>query len=282
MMSVRSLLTVASVSTLLVGCALDAEEPGAPPRGEGVEPAGSTLLQENALNLNALNLNALNLNALNLNALNLNALSPAAHAAILDPGAAGQLTRHALRYIVSCALDSDESFDFTWTDDAGAQHAESYPGLMGLASGWASGPIGDTEARWVSACLISRTNWYGVSVLISSRGHHGELKKQTDQELAEFTHPEGAFWGNLFAASPVGYACYEPTEQDYVRQQQRDCAAGHLDAQGGVQACGMIQIAGDCADLCKSPQPKWGYRKDCQAVPGSPVKTDQVITVFLD
>jgi len=284
--SIRSALPFLSAACLLLaGCvgeaesALEQSEHAAP---EEVEPAGKPLLHENALSLNALSLNALSLNALSLNALSLNALSPSALSSIQAPGSSGQLARHALRYIVSCSLGKGASFGFSWVDSAGVQHAENYPGLLGLASGWASGPIGEVEERWVSACLMARVNWYGVSVLISSRGHHGELKKATDQELAEFTHPEGAFWGNLFSNTPEAYACYEPAEAAYVRQKQRDCAAGHLGTQGMIQSCGMIQILGACENYCKQPQPKWGYRKDCQAAPGSASKTDQVMTVFLD
>jgi hypothetical protein len=238
-------------------------------------------LNLNALNLNALNLNALNLNALNLNALNLNALGVEALSVLYDPGLSGDLARHAMQYIVSCALDSNDSFSFTWTDGAGVPHDESYPGHLGLAPHWLDGPLAPAEADWVSACLISRANLYGVSVQISSRGKHAALKHPDEAELSAFTRREGAFWGDLFSTSPVAYACHEPAEVSHARQAHRDCAAGHVGALGQVEDCGIIEIAGACDDLCTGIHAQYGYRKRCGTSPGAPDETKRVVTVFL-
>ncbi|WP_438040708.1 hypothetical protein [Sorangium sp. So ce128] len=63
--------------------------------------------------VNALNPNALNPNALSANALNPNALSSAALSAIRDPGAAGDLSRQLLNYVVGCAFLPSQSFSFS-------------------------------------------------------------------------------------------------------------------------------------------------------------------------
>lgn len=273
---------------LLAGCAEPPREAGEEPGGEAVvedevtKEGESLLLQENALAENGVNLNGVNLNGVNLNALQFSALSLEAQAAIQDPGAAGALARHALRYIVSCALGADADFDFSWTDGDGVQHGESYPGLMALAPSWQSAPLSDDEAKWVSACLISRVNRYGTSVMLSSRGDHARLKNAADDENAAFTHREGTFWGNLFSATPTAYACFDPANMDHARQAQRSCAAGHVDAQGAVTPCGVIQIVGSCEDFCQSDHPQRGYYRKCSPTGAAPDRERNVITVFLE
>lgn len=282
------LLAICGGCALLAGCAALPGEAGEGPSGEAiVEDEATTegeslLLQENALAENGVNLNGVNLNGVNLNALEISALSLEARAALQDPGAAGDLARHAMRYIVSCALEADAAFDFSWTDGSGVQHDVSYQGLMGLAPGWQSAPLSDDEAEWVSACLISRVNRYGASVLLSSRGGHAKLKRAEDDENAAFTHREGTFWGNLFSASPTAHACFDPANVDHARQQQRACAAGHVDAQGAVAPCGMIQILGSCEDLCQSAHPQRGYYRKCSPTGAASDREDNVITVFLE
>src|SRR5262245_50780162 len=102
-------------------------------QGEDEELVGSAegaLVNENALNVNALNVNALNVNALNVNALNVNALSADALAALTDPGSNGALVRQLLEYTVGCALDTSQSFGFSWTDTLGFDHPETYWGQL--------------------------------------------------------------------------------------------------------------------------------------------------------
>jgi hypothetical protein len=235
----------------------------------------------NALSLNALSLNALSLNALSLNALSLNGLAPQALASIQDPGPSGALARQAMRYIVSCALDSSGSLSFSWTDSGGILHQEVYLGLLGLAPAWQSGPIQGPEASWVSACLIARTNWYGVPVQISARGSLQALMHADANELSTYAIREGAFWGDLFTASPVAYACYDDDNVDAARQHLRDCAAGHLDADGQVEGCGIIQIVGGCADLCNDPHAHWGYFGSCATADDDGDSSAEVISIFL-
>jgi hypothetical protein len=266
----------------LVGCiAVQEEEEGS------VGVALSALefinaLNPNALNPNALNPNALNPNALNPNALNPNALSPAALSAIQDPGAAGALSRQLLSYVVGCAFTSSQSFSFSWTDGSGTVHNEVYWGIIGLASDWSTKPLGLTEQQWVSACLASRTNWYGVSVTISSRGTPSALDKTGTLELTTYTHMEGAFWGNLFTSSPYLNACYDDANRSYARSLSRECAAGHLDSGGAVQQCGMISIRGSCAAYCQQLNTNGMYYPSCvNNLTGIPESTTRVITVFL-
>ncbi|WP_437914003.1 hypothetical protein WME73_48155 [Sorangium sp. So ce302] len=239
-------------------------------------------LNPNALNPNALNPNALNPNALNPNALNPNALSPAALSAIRDPGAAGDLSRQLLSYVVGCAFPPSQSFSFSWTDGSGTVHNEEYRGIIGLVPDWSTKPLGLMDQQWISACLASRTNWYGVSVTISSRGTPSAIDKTGTLELTTYTHLEGAFWGNLFAPSPYLNACYDEANRDHARSLLRDCAAGHLTSGGAVQQCGMLSIRGSCAAYCQQLNTNGMYYPSCvNNLTGIPESTTRVITVFL-
>ena len=77
----------------------------------------------------------------------------------------------------------------------------------------------DSCQRWVSACVLARTNAYGVHVQISMRapavvppGRDAQYAKiqaalaTSPGEVATFGGREGAFYGNLFATTPVNPA----------------------------------------------------------------------------
>ncbi|KYF85706.1 hypothetical protein BE20_38440 [Sorangium cellulosum] len=266
----------------LVSCVTDQGEEEGP---VGIAPNALEYLNAmnpNALNPNALNPNALNPNALSQNALSPGALSPAALSAIQDPGAAGDLSRQLLSYVVGCALTPAQSFRFSWTDGAGTVRHEVYWGLIGLVPSWIDKPLGQTDQQWISACLASRTNWYGVSVTISSRASHPAIDKTDSPELASYTRMEGAFWGNLFAPTPYLNACYNAANRDHARSLARECAAGHLDASGAAQPCGMISIRGTCDSYCQQLNMRGMYYPSCvNNLTGSPDSTTRVITVFL-
>lgn len=266
-----SFLTLSS----LVGCG-GVDEMGSP--DEEVAQGDLAITTTNALTPNALTPNALTPNA--LSPLDLAAaplaegsLQPSAAAAITEPGASGELSRGFLRYAVGCALPDGASFDFSWKDDDGVIHEESYAGLLGLAPRWAKRPLTAEEQRWVSACLIARVNKYGVSVTISTRGAHPGLGVD-EAELAGFGHREGAFWGNLFARTPTAYACYYEAEIAHARAQHRACAAGEPDGKG----CGMIEIVGACEDHCKPFDEAETWYPKCHAKSSAP---SDPITVWL-
>jgi hypothetical protein len=239
---------------LLTHCAVPAEK-----QEEQYGAAESALevsnaLSPNALSPNALSPNALSPNALSPNALSPNALDPKALASLQDPGAGGDLSRMLLKYTVSCALDSSQSFSFSWKDSARVVHNESYPGQLGIAPEWASGPLDVQGQELVSGCLCARTNWYGVQVIISLRYVDGVLRIVIDTpEHLFYPHVEGACWGNLFSATPYVSACNVPENAQHSRSAKRDCENGHINAQGQIEECGMIHIVGSCQDRCSAP-----------------------------
>src|SRR5262249_30299118 len=92
---------------------------------------------------------------------------------------------------------------------------------------------------------------FGVSVQISVRGETDALLETTTAaELAAYPYVEGAFWGNLFSATPSLYACYNAANAAHSLADQRACAIGFVDANGNTQSCGMIQLTGSCDSQC--------------------------------
>ncbi|WP_437580085.1 hypothetical protein [Sorangium sp. So ce887] len=280
-MSLKRTFIVLGWAGALSGCIAEVGDTGA--RDELVGESQGALLGGNALSANALNLNALNLNALNLNALNLNGLSAQNLATIQDPGPNGTLAREFVRYATNCALSSAASFDFSWTDSSGNMHSESYPGLLGVAPTWASGPLDELGQRMVTSCVAARVNYYQVPVVLSARSLRTPLKTlSSSQELIDYPDVEGAFWGNLFAAQPYLNACYNSATVNNSRAYQRDCAAGHLTSGDQIVECGVIRIAGPCDRVCQTLNGAGQYYPSCVDRPGqSTATTKDVVTTAL-
>ena len=273
MKRISAIVCAGLADLLLAGCgtgSLDSMDEG--PSGEVAEP----LENSNAMNPNAMNPNAMNPNAMNPNALNPSAMSATAMLALQNPGSAGDLSRQLLRYTVSCALDPAQSFNLSWTDAAGVPRSEVYWGLLGLATGWATGPLSSSGEGWVSACLASRVNWYGIPVMLSSRGAVPQLG-MTDGERWRYSKIEGAFYGNLFSATPEVYACYNTDNIANSRSQLRDCAVGHLNTDGTTSSCGILQILGPCASFCPTFLADQKYYSSCFTQAGN--QGDAVLTV---
>ncbi|WP_437957824.1 hypothetical protein WME76_42090 [Sorangium sp. So ce119] len=257
---------------------------GFPTEWGSVEATSSALLNHNALNPNALNPNALNPNALNPNALapsrlQESSLSETALGAITEPGEIGAISRQLLQYIVSCALNASQSFRFSWRDELGELHEERYPGHLGLAASWSDEPLSGPRRLWVSACVASRANRAGVSVMISSRGTHPALRYPDRSEVESFPREEGAFWGNLFTSPPRLYACYNDANVANSRALGRECATGRRDPAGAARECPNIHIVGPCDLACDGLSTSGGHHPACTDDRGE--RSSAVITTFL-
>ncbi|WP_437975697.1 hypothetical protein WMF11_49020 [Sorangium sp. So ce295] len=285
-----ALVAASLATTACIGAELDEESEELVEVDESALVAGNGMipnaLRPNGLSPNGLSPNGLSPNGLSPNGLSPNSLSPTAWSAIRNPGTSGSLSRELLRYVVGCALRPDQSFAFSWTDSDGVVHPETYRGELGLAFWWAFSPLNDTYVqRQLTACLAARTNWYGVSVMVSLRNNElGSVMA----ERTTYGVREGAFWGNVFSATPYLQACYSPSGVTRARQMQRDCAAGHVNVDPvtgatTVQQCGPIVIAGSCDTLCNSVDSTTGAYRGCiyDAAVSPSVRTDQVITSFL-
>jgi hypothetical protein len=198
--------------------------------------------------------------------------------AIQDPSSTGDQSRLLLKYAVGCALEPSQSVSFTWVDDSGVSHEETYVGVMGLAPTWAGGALSEDGRRWVSACLIARVNYFGVVVNVSLRGPMSGLGV-SESEAAAYTNQEGAFWGNIFSSTPTAYACDDVPNDAHSRERQRVCAAGYDDGSGTLQGCGIIQRVGSCADACGTLTSGL-YYDSCSSGDGQ--SSSSVVTVFLE
>lgn len=272
-MTKNAQLLVPFVASLLAAC-------GAPEDVTPLAEARSGIVRWGLQADNALSYNALATNALATNALSYNALDPASLGALRGPGPAGDLARQFLKYAVSCALDSTQSFRFTWIDSQGLSHDEIYPGELGIVPSWPRRPLSQEDEGWLSSCLISRVNWYQTPVVISARARTDELKEPSPIERQNFSHEEGAFWGNLFTDPPVAYACYHPRNVDFARSRYRDCAAGHVNPDQSISECGIIHIVGPCSEHCTRLSGDNSPWKRCGDGTGSRYGT--AITVFLE
>lgn len=89
----------------------------------------------------------------------------------------------------------------------------TFPGSMGLAPDWQTRGLSEAEQELVTACILSRTNAFGVSLEISLRESRPEspptLSASAGEELV-FPYFEAAFFGNIFLDEPCAYVSPGP------------------------------------------------------------------------
>jgi hypothetical protein len=229
-----------SIRRLALGLAMTAAA-GAVGCGETTDDAEtvqSAITTDNALTANALTANALTANALTANALTANALTANALTAnaLTANGLRDPLAREFLRYVVSCALDDDDSVSIRVD---GQKY--TFPGELGLAPDWGkkNGSCDGECQRWVSACVLARVDAAGVKRMISIRGDNKALKPDA-QELRTYTDREATYYGNVFIRNQPRFLCLSPDKTD----DQRVCGDSMTD-------CPMT-VVGACDDACAS------------------------------
>lgn len=239
-----------------LGCAVLPEDTAE----ESIDVDPQAAIMGNALMGNGLSLNGILSNALTSNALTSNALTSngLAMADLSDP-----LGRQLLDTIVGCALPPGETIDLNID---GVDY--SFEGSIGLAPGWGNdgGACDESCRAWVSACVISRVNHLGQSVVISIRGNHTTLVSRTE-ERAQYTEREGAYFGDIFASPQKIYACVAPGKS----QIPRVCGTS-------IQNCSPIEVLGDCDDVCDQERSDGAF-EGCTDPSGT--VHSNVVTVFL-
>jgi hypothetical protein len=226
-----SVFAAAVAAIALAGCI---EEPAPSPPSESSD--SSDILSINALAGNALTFNALTHNALIANALTSNALTSNALTinALTAQALEDPLARELLKYVVSCALPASAELDLTIDGTAYA-----FPGGTGLAPAWGepAGSCGPECQRWVSACVLSRVDFLGVSRPISIRGARPQLAT-TAAERADFPHREATYFGNIFTSPQIRRACLSPGQTEIPR------VCGPT-----LDGC-VMDVIGACDDVC--------------------------------
>ncbi|MGE0403459.1 MAG: hypothetical protein AB7T06_42535 [Kofleriaceae bacterium] len=189
---------------------------------------------------NRIALNRIALNRIALNRIALNGLTTLGGAdTMLDTAE----NRDVVGYLVQCALPEGSSITLS---DANGTY--TFDGAIGLAPGWASGAPSASEKRWVSACLLARTNAYGVSVAISLRGPNAALTVDAT-EASAYGLREGAFWGDVFGDTLDANACPGPLKLADSQASTLPLRACTVSADGVTTTCGH-DYAGACASAC--------------------------------
>ena len=222
---------------LLAGCVDDA--------AEDLGQTQDALTTTNRLAANRLAANRLAANRLAANRLAANSLETQGLMST-DGG------RELMTYIVGCAIPTGTSL--TLQDPNGVQY--TYAGWIGLAPAWATRAPTVTERRWVTACLLARTNVNGVPVNISMRSDTNLALLTSSAERALYTQAEGAFYGDLFATVPVTYACSNRGWTALVGT-FRACA---LSPNGVTTDCGF-SYTGACTTACTDTTAPFGACK---------------------
>jgi hypothetical protein len=221
-----------------------------------------------------------------------------------------------LQYIYECAMPNDPALTTT-LDPSGA--AVTLTGAIGLGINaddtgwWESGKCDETCQRWVSACVLARTNAYGVHVGVSLRAPLGAPARilqalgqdpvtgavLDSSEQSDFTLREGAYYGNIFATTPTtpvpaGYtgpatgpiqntpqyfACAGPAS-NIPEITKRFCSSS-----GDNE---IIKVTGSCLTTsssspgaCDGEDLTSGAMHGCSTRTSTPTKYDQVLTVYL-
>jgi len=249
------------VSLALVGCAVDDLE--------------TSDVEQGVTTTNRLATNKLSSNRLATNRLATNSLSNAALTAqpSLIETADG---REVFWYVVACALPAGSSV--TVQDSTG--HSYTFWGEIGLAPGWETATPTIADRHWVTACLLARTNYYGVEVQISMRGSHPALAT-TLTETSTFKVAEGGFYGDLFdTAAQSWYACGSKRwTSTLAADAQRTCT---ISQDGVTTMCGFTYtyFCGTAYDrthpaACGTTKAPFGKCK------GGATTWNEVITIFL-
>ncbi|MEO0485201.1 MAG: hypothetical protein AAF092_04745 [Pseudomonadota bacterium] len=162
---------------------------------------------------------------------------------------ATEAARHQLKYLASCALAQGTVL----RGSVGEQRYE-FPGAMGLAPHWGTRALSASERRWVSACILARTNAFGANVLISMRnpdGIHAVLNSQPE-ELESHTLYEGGFFGDVFAEDAVAFVCIGADHAaDIPARLARKRVCTHpTDDGSGITQCGFVSLG-----LCPTDHP---------------------------
>jgi hypothetical protein len=170
-----------------------------------------------------------------------------------------------LEVLVGCALPEGVSV----TDPShtvfyfnGSAIKKTYHGEIGLAPDWKTRGLTLVEKKWVTACVLARTNRYGVTLDILLSGNHSAI---THRSPGEYTEDESKAWGNMFdstislsttnpnvSPNAIPFEAYICSEISWCADQQ---AATTRSCDSEYTPCGFSYMQ-DCADFfafCNEP-----------------------------
>jgi len=178
--------------------------------------------------------------------------------------------REVYSYIISCALAQNTRIEADVPDAPDTAPPDTiyscknghcvFQGAIGLAEHWIDRPLTKNGQRWITACLLSRVNHFGVTEIFSMRGTAPSLSV-SPEEAEQYSLQEGAFYGNIFSEdtdAPLDWnACRgkdKAATPNRGELEMRDCT----DPDPGDPShtvCGF-KYAGDCGRIgAFSPRP---------------------------
>ncbi|MDI1478586.1 hypothetical protein [Polyangium sp. y55x31] len=131
-----------------------------------------------------------------------------------SPSAAGEWAGARVEFLeklIGCALaegttvgDAGHIVGYMTGGGVSVPVFQQYHGEIGLAPDWRTRALTTDEKRWVTACVLSRTNRYGATIDILLGGAHPEITYRAS-EAYPYTVPESTVWGNMFDSTmPLG------------------------------------------------------------------------------
>lgn len=149
------------------------------------------------------------------------------------------MRKKIMRYLVECALPSGTSVQLLYR---GRLETLGH-GLYNLGPSLRAGRMNTIDQERVSGCLLARVNARGELVTVDMFGPYSGFNSGSQAELNEFSYLEGAFYGNIFLATPAAWSCTASAYQvDACRL--RACKSNP----DGSCNCGVIQLAIGYAD----------------------------------
>ncbi|XXF79023.1 hypothetical protein P2318_04515 [Myxococcaceae bacterium GXIMD 01537] len=224
----------------VVGCApLEAPEEGA------VALSPGALTVDNGIITNGIITNGIITNGIITNGLTTAQLGGGRFTAWFDADREARAT--LMSYLVRCAVPEGETRAFTHPTTGVAY---TWQGALGLAPGWAAGSSATlAEQQVVTACLLAHVNKFGVHVNVSlvGAGATGTPLPYTAAELADFSEPEGCFFGNGFV---TGGGLFSGSDHRILAADQSSSRACALRWASGPADCAPITHVGTCWSLC--------------------------------
>jgi len=163
--------------------------------------------------------------------------------------AESNIDRSVLEYLVGCSLKRDQIAILETENETLRMQ-----GSLGLAPEWQKRALNRREQELVTGCILARTNAFGVPVQISIRGRSATDRKRIKTSLAEresHTLYEATYFGNLFAANPVAFACRGEAPPEQLVRLKRICSLPSsvfkTSTDSNVSLCGMV-VVGQCTE----------------------------------